>query len=201
MNLGRDLRSLSGCCSHRDACLASFRIHKLTTQASSEGPAGAGRYLARGPGELSVSQLHVQPELPLVDAAVLPLLYAPDQLDVGALQVLLPERALGLFFLLWGLREEPRERKGAGWGACCPPKVFRATESREAVLQPDKPRGQTGGCPCSPGRGTEAPGAWSMLRVTQEAERAVSVQLSDKAEHQSRLLCCCSYCLKVHILT
>lgn len=57
-------------------------------------------YLTRRPRELAVSQLHVQPELPSVDTAILPLLHALDQLDVGLLQVRLPLGALGLVLLL-----------------------------------------------------------------------------------------------------
>ena len=165
---------------------------RLLREAGQGWPRGrTGHYLARGPGELSVSQLHVQPELPLVDTAILPLLHAPNQLDVGPLQVLLPERALGLLFLLWGLREEPRERKGAGRGARCRTKVFRATKSREphtVVLRPTTPKADWAAVPALQGGGTEAPGARCVLRVTQEEERAVSVQLSDKAEG------CCALC-------
>lgn len=50
-------------------------------------------YLTCRPRKFPVSQLHVQPELPSVDAAVLPLLHTSDELDIGPLQGG-PERAL-----------------------------------------------------------------------------------------------------------
>lgn len=65
-------------------------------------------YLTRGPGEFSGPHLHARPELPSVDAAILPLLHTLGQLDAGLLQVLLHECARGLLLLLLqGLRPVP----------------------------------------------------------------------------------------------
>lgn len=121
------------------------------------------------------------PELPLGRRSR-PATCAPDQLDVSPFrscslsgpQPPLPPlgsgRSLG--------------KEGGGRGARYRPKVFRATKSREPHAHyrasTDNPQSQPGGCPCSPGRGTEAPGASESAQGSCRSGRTISVQLSDK---------------------